>query len=271
MQLFVTFFKELRRRFKALLSKPNINLLLELIRANFKLVDYNSILGISWSFIGPVALLAILYFIFNYNFGRSINAYPLYLLTGIISVNFFIAVTTYMIRIFSINRDIICNSTIPRETLLISNLYVHVHKFVIELGVCLIISILYGFFSWAGILLLIPLVISYVALAFGVGLILSLCYCFVRDIEHLWMLISRLLFFATPVFYNINNISVWAKKLVYWMNPLTFFLLSFRNIIMPESKFDINTYAYSIITGCIVFLAAYCIYVIFEKMAVEHV
>ena len=197
-------------RLRALFNRSNRNLLSELIRANFKAVDYNSLLGISWSFIGPAAMLLMLYLIFNRNFGADIPAYPLYLLIGVVCVNFFVTVTSDMTGILLNNREIILNSTIPEEILLVSNLYVHVHKFVIELAVCLILSGLCGFFSWSTAILLIPLLISYAAFVFSIGFMLSLAFCFVRDVQHLWTLISRLIFFATPVFYSLDAVSPWA-------------------------------------------------------------
>ncbi len=258
-------------RLRTLFSRANRNLLSELIRANFKVVDYNSLLGISWSFIGPAALLLTLYLVFSKNFGVNIPAYPLYLLIGIVCVNFFITVTSCMTGILLSNREIILNSTIPEEILLISNLYVHIHKFMIELSACLILSALYGFFSWRTIILLIPILVSYVAFVFSVGFMLSLGFCFARDVHHLWMLISRLIFFATPVFYRLDAISPWAGKIAYWLNPITCFLISFRNVFMPDGKFNAAVYIYSVILGVCLFIFGYSVFIVFNKAAVEHI
>lgn len=69
------------------------------------------------------------------------------------------------------------------------------------------------FFTWKSALLLLPLVASFLAFVLGVGLIVSLLYCFARDIEYVWTLASRLLFFATPVFHTPESISLTARRL----------------------------------------------------------
>ena len=131
--------------------------MVELVWADLKLTDMNSILGFLWSCLNPVLMLLIMYFIFKMSFSQKIHAYPLYLLIGIACVNFFIATTTYATKVFSINRDFILNTTVPREMVILSRLFVHTYKFIIELALCLVLSFAYGVFSASQILLLLPL------------------------------------------------------------------------------------------------------------------
>lgn len=213
-------------------------------------------------------MLLVMYFVFRSRFGQDISAYPLYLLVGIVSVSFFTTTTASMLKIFLTHRDFILNSTVPRETLILSNLFFHTHKFLIELILCSTLSIFYGLFTWRIFLLLLPLLIAYVALILGVGIILSLIYCFTRDIEHIWMIVSRLLFFATPIFYTLDSLSPLMKKVIYWGNPLAPFIISFQEILMK----GVNTlnYAHSLILGCGFFILGYCCFIIFENTAVER-
>lgn len=262
------FFDKIKTRFKRLFTKSNWNLLLELIRANFKTSDYSSILGILWSFINPIVMLIIMYLIFNKQFGQEIKAYPLYILVGIICVNFFTVTTTYIMRIFFINRTLILNSTIPRENLIASSLFTFVYKFFIELMLCLVLSILYGHFSWKLILLLFPLFVAYIALVLGTSIILSLAYCFARDIEHIWMLLTRIFYFVTPIFYSIRSIPPIAQKAIYFGNPLTAFVISFRGIFM--GMLDMASYMYSLILGCGFFILGYYAFIGIENTALER-
>lgn len=262
--------RKLKTRIDRLFTKSNCNLLIELIRAKFKVTDHNSILGVFWSLIGPIFMLIIIYFIFKNIFGQGVYAYPLYLLVGIVCVSFFTTATTYIIKAFFFNREIVLNSMVSREIFVLSDMSIHAYKFVIEILLCLIISAFYGSFSWGSILLLFPLSIGYIALVLGVGIILSLFYCFARDIEHIWMIISRLFFFATPIFYTLDRIPPSARKAIYWGNPLTPFLISFRDIILKGESIDISTYLYSIALGIIFFIIGYILFIILENTAVER-
>lgn len=264
------FLKRLKLKINRLFTRPNWYLLVELTRANFKAGDHNSFLGIFWSFLGPVALLVVMYSVFRIRFGDGVKAYPLYLLIGIVFISFFITTTTYTIKIFFINRDAILNSTVPREILILSNFFIHVYKFVIELGFCWLISIAYSIFTWKSFLLLFPLLIAYIAFVLGVGLIILLVYCFARDIEHIWMIASRLLLFTTPIFYSLDSISPWTRKLIYWCNPLTPFLISFQEVFMGKGRMTMLTYAHSLLLGGVFFILGYSAFMLLENMAVER-
>ncbi|MCM8781788.1 MAG: hypothetical protein NC828_01890, partial [Candidatus Omnitrophica bacterium] len=73
------FLDKLKNKTARLFTKANWDILTELIRANLKVRDYNSILGVLWSLLGPLVTLVVLYFIFRTRFGQGIKAYPLYL------------------------------------------------------------------------------------------------------------------------------------------------------------------------------------------------
>jgi ABC-type polysaccharide/polyol phosphate export permease len=178
--------KRLKGRIKKLFTGANWNLLREMTRAEFRLSDHNSILGVLWSLINPVLTLAVMYFIFRDRFGKTIHTYQLYLLIGISCVNFFIAATASLVKVFPDNRGFILNTTAPREIVILAKLFIHTYKFIIELALCLALSLYCGVFSSAGLLAALPLLLSYIALVLSFGLILSVSYCFVSDIGHIW-------------------------------------------------------------------------------------
>lgn len=262
--------KKLRARMVYLVNRSNRRLFYELVRAEFKMADSNSTWGVMWSLLGPLATLAVMLAIFK-TFSPGVREYPLYLLLGISCVNFFLITTTYTVKIFYLNREIVLNSTIPREILIISKISIFVYKFLIELTLCLLLGIYFGVFSSKLFFLFIPLLMGFIAFSFGIGLVLALIYCFVIDIEHIWMLASRLYYFVTPVFYTLNDISPNVAKLIYWGNPLSSFLIAFRSIFMSTQKFSVFDYWYSIGLGFICMIVGYCIFLSIENIAVERV
>jgi len=262
-------FRKLKVKRTILFSRYHWDVLRELIRVNFKLMEDNLILGSLWSLIGPIGMLAVLYFIFRSRFGVDINAYPLYLLTGIVLINFFVTVTTSLLRVFFSNRELALNSAVPREILVLANFSMSMYKFLIEFLFCGVISVFYGFLNWQAVLWAIPLLLAYSGLLLGTGFILSALFCFARDIEHLWALASRLFFFATPIFYSLNDLSLWGKALVYYLNPLTPFLVSFRGILMGNMSFF--SYFHSLAIGGIFFIVGYSAFVLLENAIVEKI
>jgi ABC-type polysaccharide/polyol phosphate export permease len=244
--------------------------MVELVRAELKLTDHGSILGLLWSFINPVLMLLVMYFIFKMRFGQKIHAYPLYLLIGISCANFFIATTTYATKVFLINRDLVLSTAVPREMVILSRLFIHTYKFIIELTFCLILSSVYGTFSAGHILLLLPLLFSYMALILSLSFLLSLVCCFVRDIEHIWMLLSRLFFFITPVFYKLESLSLFFRNFIYWGNPITPFVISFHEIIIKGGNLNLYNYAYALTLGCVLLILSYSVFLAVENAALER-
>jgi len=263
--------KRLTAKLKRLFTSYNRNLLIEMIYADFKMYDRDSILGTFWILLNPMITLLIMYCVFETRFGHSIQFYPLYILIGIATVNFFINVTTKMINSISFNRYVVLNSTIPRENFILTDLFVHIYKLFIELSLCWLLSIYYGVFAWQAVLLALPLLAALAGLALGAGMIISLIYCYAMDIEHIWRIITRLLLFVTPVFYSLEHISHFFSKVIYWFNPLTPFLIAFRQIIIWNNSLDLVNYAYSICWGCCFLVLGYLVFITFENTAIEQV
>ena len=264
----VRILKKAFARIRFFFESNNRNLFRELIRAELKATDSNSTLGIMWSLLGPLAMLAVMLAIFK-AFYHGSREYPLYLLLGITCVNFFITTTTYTVRIFHMNREVILNSTIPREILIVAKIFIFVYKFSFELLLCCALSLYYGVFSFAHFAMLPLLLVGFIAFSVGIGLMLALVFCFVADIEHIWMLVGRLLYFVTPIFYTLQDIPARVANLVYWGNPLSNFLSAFRGIFIAGKTPFIFDYWYSIGMGMACMIVGYCIFLAIENIAVE--
>jgi len=262
------FLKQLKTRFSKLFIKSNRHLFRELVFAKFKITDHNSVLGILWNVIVPISMMAILYFVFRSTFEHQINAYPFYILIGLAVINFFTTATSHIIKLFSSNRELILNASISREIFILSDLTIPIYKFIIELIICLAFSIFYGFFSLR-LILLIPLLFSYIAFVVGTGIILSLIYCFARDIEHIWFILCRIFLFVTPIFYKLEKLPHLMHKIIYIFNPLVPFLISFREIFIREDGINIINYSYALLFGGFFFILGYLIFIFLENVAME--
>ncbi|MCX6554441.1 MAG: ABC transporter permease [Candidatus Aminicenantes bacterium] len=257
-------------RCKRLTRPLNRTILLELVRANIKASDYHSFLGGLWSLIGTTVMLVSFYYVFSKHFGRGIAGYPLYLLSGIILVNFFITATSYLLKVLSFNRDIALNSTIPRENLVLATISINAWKFAIELAICTMISVIYGFYAWRSALLFIPILLSFLALVLGVGLALSLSFCFARDVEHVWAIFSRLFLFVTPVFYTVESMSPTMRLLISYLNPLTPYLKALRAIFMKGGMLEVSVLLHCVFMGTATLGASYLIFLRWEGEALDR-
>jgi ABC-type polysaccharide/polyol phosphate export permease len=257
------------QRTARLFSGTELELLVELIRAEFKSSDQGTALGALWSMASPLVALIVMYTVFHRHFGGDVPAYPLYLLLGIVLVSFFRSTTSDLMGLLPRQRGLLVNTTVPPLTVFMAAASTNVSKLVGQLLLCAGLSGFYGLLTLRGLLAFVPLLVAFVALALGVSLILCTIRMFFKDAEHLWRLGSRLLFFGTPVFYTLDSMSPQTRTFLYWINPLTPFLIAFREDMMGLGVAGWDTFIYSVMLGVVALAVGYWAFVLRERQAVE--
>jgi len=227
---------KLEHRFFLNFSKYRF-LLTELIKRDIKIKYRNSALGIVWSFLNPLLMMAVLTFIFSTFFQKSIPNYPVYLLTGRLIFDFFSGSTTAAMRSIRSNSSIMKKVYVPKYIYSLSAILSNFVNFLISLIVLVLVMIVTGapfsIFNLAAIIPLIPLFI----LTVGVGLILATAAVFFRDFEYLYGVFTTLLMYGSAIFYPISVIPA-AYKSIFLANPVFAAISGFRDAIilgqMPE-------------------------------------
>ena len=213
--------------------RKDITLLYQLTKANIKLQNENSILGILWYILGPLFLFSILLFVFRSRLGGDVEHYPLYLLLGIITWNFFITGSSRCMMVFSSNAALIKSLPIKLEILLLSAVLYTFFTHILEL------ILFVAFMYWYAVEpMYIPLFFIVLILGFlftlGVGFFLSSLYVLFRDIQQIWSVITRAWWFATPIFYvpTPNGPGVFFSQFnpIYYMIHLSRQLLIYHEI-----------------------------------------
>ena len=129
-------------------------------------------------------------------------------------------------------------------------------------------------FALSGALLAARLRQTFVTMAFfalvtGVGMLGAVVHSFARDIEHIWSLVTHLLMFVTPVFYGLDSLSAPARFVIYWLNPLTPFLVALRGLFIGPPA-HAGVYLHAVAIGTVVLLAGYAAFLAAEGAAVER-
>lgn len=200
-----------------------------LAKAEFKLRNEGSYLGIFWYLLNPLLMFGLLFLVFSDRLGGNIPMYPLYLLTGIIMFNFFQSSTIESVGvILGDHRWIIKSINFPRESLVVSivlkNLFSHFFEMVF-----LIVLLLFLKVSIVGMLYYFILLVFFLFFIFGISLILSSLTVYLVDIESIWIFASKLLWLGTPIFYSIAG----QKNLFYinLLNPMYYFITVARSFV----------------------------------------
>lgn len=215
-------------------------LMKQLIIRDFKVKYKRSVLGVVWSLLYPVLMMAVMAVVFSqmFKFKTEGTNYIVYLMTGIIMFNYFSeasreAMTSVVMNFTLINKIYIPKYIFPFAKCLFIGI-----NFLLTLIPWLIIIFLTRFglgeyictFNWW--YLLIPYIfLCFLIFTIGMGLILSCVSVFLRDVFYIYGIILTIWNYVTPIFYSIDIIPENLQP-IFKLNPLYQFLTSVRYIVL---------------------------------------
>ena len=190
----------------------------------------NTALGFFWSLLSPFLLAIVLYFIFSHLFGNEEN-YAVNLLVGIMAWRFFANCTSSSLGAIVGKPSLVTKVYIPRQILVLSNaLSILINSLLTFIVLLLIIFIVLRHLPVTVLLFpLIHLILFW--FIYGAGLLLSSLYVYFRDLNQIWEVLTRALFFASPVMYPLYIIPDYIMP-YYRLNPVTQFIIIYRDVMV---------------------------------------
>ena len=228
--------------------RKTLELAFQLAKAEFKLRNEGSYLGIFWYLLNPIFTFAILYLIFADKLGSDIAAYPAYLLLGIILFNVFQSTTVESAKsILKEYHYLIKSIQFPRESLVlaivIKNIFSHIFEIVL-FGLLLA----YMHISLIGLISYLPLLILFAAFIYGASLLIAALTVYFVDLDNIWNFAVRIIWFGTPIFYAIGNQT--GLLALNKTNPMYYFITAARDMVvygrMPSAEIVIGTICFSL-------------------------
>jgi ABC-2 type transport system permease protein len=175
--------------------------------------------------------LLVLYAFFRRRVGEGIPHYAIYLLIGLVQFTHFSKSTASAMRVLFRMRSLATTVIFPKDVLVYSALLAGLPEFLVSLSATIAIAIASGVApSWA--LLLLPvIVVAQLLLVLWASLLLSVMYVFVRDLDHLYEVGMRLLFFVTPIIYSLEMLPP-ATRRVALLNPIAHVIGFAREVVL---------------------------------------
>lgn len=206
-------------------------LIRQFVIRDFKTKYKRSVLGIFWSFLNPLLMMVVQYFVFSEIFKSDIVNYPVYLLIGITSFNFFSeAINTSLNSILS-NSGLITKVYIPLYVFPLSKLLSAIINYGISLIpvfiACFITRIEFKPTAFLAFFFIFCLTVF----SYGLGLMLAASMVFFRDTQFLWGVFSLIWIHATPIFYP-ESIIPQQYKFIHYANPLYYYVTGIRSCVM---------------------------------------
>jgi lipopolysaccharide transport system permease protein len=198
-----------------------------------------SALGLVWSFLTPVFMLAVYTFVFSVVFKarwgvggeESKTQFAVVLFVGMIVHGLFAEVLNRAPVLILSNVNYVKKVAFPLEILSVVSMGAALFYCLISLGVLLIALFLFnGYLHWTAVLaplVMLPLVI----ITLGLSWMLASLGVFLRDVGQAIGIITIVMLFLAPVFYPITAV---PEELRPWImaSPLTFIIQQAREVLI---------------------------------------
>lgn len=198
-----------------------------IVKKELRVRYHGSVLGMAWSYVKPATQFLVYFFALGLFLGlnRGLVAYPIYLFSGLVVINYFSEVMTNATRTLVWNAPLIKKIYLPREMFPVASVWVAIVHFLPQLVVLVIGALAYGWRpTIVGMFAGIAGFFMVTLLALGLGLIFGSVNVYFRDAENLVDLILLIATWASPVLYPLSAVQDvlphWLYVL-YEINPVT--------------------------------------------------
>ncbi len=203
----------------------------QLVAREIKRKYSRSYLGILWSVLNPLLNMVVLSFIFTQMFSRSIENYPLYLLSGQTIWQLFTGATNSAMTSVVDNRVMLARVKFPMKIFPIARVYSalvnYLYTFVAYLLMLLVFRIRPGM-----TMAVAPVIILCVTLfSLGIGYLLSAAYVFFADIKYLYSVLLSLWMYCSAIFYPVERLPETIRRVIE-ANPIYNYIACMRNVML---------------------------------------
>lgn len=198
-----------------------------------------SIMGLAWSFLNPILMLAAYTFVFSVIFkarwgigGEETKTYfALVLFVGLIVHGLMAEVLIRAPSLILMNVNYVKKVVFPLEILPVITMGASLFHGLVS--ICVLLAALFlvnGYLHWTVILtplILFPLII----MTLGFAWLLASLGTFLRDVGQMMGIVITLMLFLAPVFYPITTLPEKYQPFLY-INPLTFIIEQARQVLI---------------------------------------
>jgi len=224
-------------------------LLTQLVSRNIKTRYKRSVLGIAWTMINPLMMMAVLAVVFSRVFSVTIEHYTVYLLASLTIWTFFSQTSSGIMTELIWGGKLLSKIYVPPSVFAISALGTSLVNLLLSLVPLVLIMLITGV-SLSPALLFLPVAILLNCMfALGVGLMLARLAIFFADVLEMYQIVLMIWFYATPIIYPIEIIND-ERRYLMLLNPMYYMIEMFRAPIyagrLPDPRVTLIGLAFAV-------------------------
>lgn len=197
-----------------------------LIKRDLNVRYAEALLGYVWSVLEPLLMGAIYWFVFTKIFERKVGGEPyiMFLLSAMLPWMWFSTGLSEGAKALRSQRRLIASTALPRQIWVFRSVGAKGMEFIFSIPVFIIFALIFPPELNSHVWLVLLGIVIQLVLLLGLGFLLSPFMLLYRDLEPLIRVTTRMLFYASPIIYGINDIAQRgipeALQSVYRWNPI---------------------------------------------------
>jgi len=219
----------------------------------------NNIFGYFWSILHPLSLALVFYFAFKFIMKFQIKNFAYFLICGLFPWQWFsnsvLAGSTSLLA----NATLIKKVNFPKFFIPLATVLNDAFHFLASLPVILFFGFLFNKFHFLVLFSFLPLqLLAQFIITYGLVLFLAPINLFFRDLERLIQIGLTILFYLTPIIYDVSFIPP-NLKVFFYLNPL-FGLIENWRLIFIEGSFNWFYFELSLLEGILIFFFGFKVF-----------
>ena len=202
-------------------------------KARLKAEVANSYLSWIWWVLEPLCFMLIYTIIFGYIFESAEQYFPVYIFIGNTMWTFFSRTIIASVSMIRANEAIIAKVYLPKYILLIVEMLVNGFKMLVAFGLTAIMMVIFQVPISFRILYVIPVMLVFFLVTFGLGCILMHSGVYIDDLAHVMNIFLNMMMYFTGIFFSIETrVPEPFCSVLGIGNPVAFLLTSTRKAVM---------------------------------------
>jgi len=203
-------------------------------KSELKIQLSSTFLGYLWWILDPLLYMLIYMLLVMLIFKRGEENFPIFIFCALIPWKWTVSSIVDSTSSIKSKVGVLEQVYIPKPVLPLIRVLVNTVKYFFGIVILLILIAAFKIpFSLHNIEFIVVFIIHFLFI-FGLSLILSHVGIFFKDIRNILIFTVRLWFYLSPGLYSLERIPQ-KFQFLWWMNPMTTFFLSYRNIFLYDT------------------------------------
>lgn len=245
-------------------------MIVSLIRRDLRGRYKGSALGFAWTFLNPLLQLGVYTVVFSIIMRAGIEDYYLFLFVALIPWLFFSTSVSAGASCVMAQKEMVKKIYFPREVLPIAHVTCQLVNMLLSFVVVFAVLLLSGKGISLQAMLYLPVVIvAEYFLAISITMIVSAVTVYLRDLEHVLVILTMAWQFLTPVMYSIDMVPEELRS-IFNINPMTPIIVAYRDILYYKRLPEIGNLLHGFLFSTILLVIGWLVFGRLKKHFAEE-